>query len=66
MLSNPRFNAVALLILLSLIWGTSFILIKYGLKVFAPDEVGALRVTAASLFMLPIALVQLKELHKEH
>ncbi len=59
-----RGTAIFLLILLSLIWGTSFILIKQGLKVFAPDEVGALRVTAASLFLLPFALVRLRELNK--
>ena len=57
-------TAIFLLILLSLIWGTSFILIKQGLKVFAPDEVGALRVTAASLFLLPFALIRLRELNK--
>lgn len=51
-----------LLIFLSLIWGTSFILIKQGLKVFAPDQVGALRVTAAMIFLLPLALPRLKEL----
>jgi drug/metabolite transporter (DMT)-like permease len=50
------------LIILSLIWGTSFILIKQGLKVFAPDIVGALRVTAASLFLLPLALPRLRQL----
>lgn len=54
-----------MLILLSLIWGTSFILIKQGLKVFAPDEVGALRVAAASLFLLPFALVRVRELSKD-
>lgn len=54
-----------MLILLSLIWGTSFILIKQGLKVFAPDEVGALRVAAASLFLLPFALVRVRELNKD-
>ncbi len=59
---NKRFTAVILLITLSLIWGTSFILIKQGLKVFSPDEVGALRVAAAFIFMLPIALQRLKEL----
>jgi drug/metabolite transporter (DMT)-like permease len=53
---------VFLLIFLSLIWGTSFILIKQGLKVFAPDQVGALRVTAAMIFLLPLALPRLKEL----
>lgn len=45
-----------------MIWGTSFILIKQGLKVFAPDVVGALRVTAASLFLLPLALPRLRQL----
>ena len=54
-----------LLILLSLIWGTSFILIKQGLKVFAPDEVGSLRVTAACIFLLPFALTRLRELTKD-
>lgn len=59
---NKNFTAVFLLIVLSLIWGTSFILIKQGLKVFSPDVVGALRVSAASLFLLPLALPKLKEL----
>lgn len=59
---NKSFTALFLLIVLSLIWGTSFILIKQGLKVFPPDVVGALRVTAASLFLLPLALPKLKEL----
>jgi drug/metabolite transporter (DMT)-like permease len=61
--SEPKsYTAVFLLIVLSLIWGTSFILIKQGLKAFDPDEVGALRVTAAALFLLPIAIPRLKEL----
>jgi drug/metabolite transporter (DMT)-like permease len=59
---NKNYTAVILLISLSLIWGTSFILIKQGLKVFAPDVVGALRVTAAALFLLPLALPRIKEL----
>lgn len=62
MSQNKNFSAVFLLIVLSLIWGTSFILIKQGLKFFPPDVVGALRVTAASLFLLPLALPRLKEL----
>jgi len=59
---TKNFTATFLLIVLSLIWGTSFILIKQGLKVFSPDVVGALRVTAASLFLLPLAFPKLKEL----
>jgi drug/metabolite transporter (DMT)-like permease len=62
MSSRKNFTAIFLLIILSLIWGTSFILIKQGLKVFAPDVVGALRVTAASIFLLPMALVRIRQL----
>lgn len=51
-----------ILILLAMIWGTSFILIKQGLKIFSPDEVGALRISAAFLFIIPFALPRLKEL----
>lgn len=65
MSENPKGTAVALLIVLALIWGTSFILIKQGLKVFAPDEVGALRVSAASLFLLPAALMKFRGLKRE-
>lgn len=62
MSQSKNFTSIFLLLVLSLIWGTSFILIKQGLKVFAPDVVGALRVTAASLFLLPLAFPKLKEL----
>lgn len=57
-----EFLPPAILVFLSLIWGTSFILIKQGLKVFTPDEVGALRVSAAFVFILPYALLQLRRL----
>lgn len=59
---NKKGTAVFLLILLALIWGTSFILIKQGLKVFSPAEVGSLRVAAASIFLLPFALLRWREL----
>jgi drug/metabolite transporter (DMT)-like permease len=59
---NKKGTAVFLLIILSLIWGTSFILIKQGLKVFSPEEVGSLRVAAAAVFLLPFALLRWKEL----
>jgi drug/metabolite transporter (DMT)-like permease len=66
MQDSNRGTAIFLLIILTLIWGTSFILIKQGLKVFAPDEVGALRVTSAALFLLPAALLRIKELTKDN
>ncbi|MCC6372604.1 MAG: DMT family transporter [Bacteroidia bacterium] len=42
-----------LLILLSLIWGSSFILMKRGMDAFTSDEVAALRISIAFLFLLP-------------
>jgi drug/metabolite transporter (DMT)-like permease len=64
--STNRSTSVLLFVCLTLIWGTSFILIKQGLKVFSPDEVGALRVAAASLFLFPLAITRLKELQTHH
>jgi drug/metabolite transporter (DMT)-like permease len=62
-----QYFPAALLVLLALIWGTSFILIKQGLKAFAPDEVGALRVTAAFIFLLPYSITQIRDLEwKDH
>jgi drug/metabolite transporter (DMT)-like permease len=62
-MSDKRdFTAVFILIVLALIWGTSFILIKKGLIVFAPGEVASLRVTSAALFLVPLALTNLKGL----
>lgn len=53
-----------LLILLSLIWGSSFILIKRGLEVFSAGEVGAYRIVAAATFLLPLSIPRLKNLDK--
>lgn len=55
-----------MLLVLSLIWGSSFILIKRGLDVYSAGEVGALRIAAASLFLLPFALKGLKDINKSH
>src|SRR4026207_182662 len=57
--NNPRTTSYILLGSLTLIWGTSFILIKQGLKVFDADEVGALRVAAASICIAPIAITRI-------
>lgn len=46
---------------LSLIWGTSFILMKKGLVALSPGEVAALRVTVAGILLLPIALMKVRE-----
>ena len=53
-----------LIAVLSLIWGTSFILIKRGLSVYGPAEVGALRLVSAGMFLLPVAITRAKMLRK--
>lgn len=65
-LPNTNARALTLLIVLALIWGTSFILMKRGLEVFSAEELGSLRVAAASLFLFPVALVKLKDLKTSH
>jgi len=49
-----------LLILLGIIWGSSFILIKKGLDVFPPLQVGTIRIFFAYIVILPIALTKLR------
>ncbi len=45
-----------LLMVLSLVWGSSFILMKRGLMAFSSDEVAALRITIASVFLSPLLI----------
>ena len=56
-------KAWGFLIILALIWGSSFILIKRGLEVFSPGEVGAFRIVAAGMVLLPLSLPRLKVLN---
>lgn len=58
---NPEKEKWLLLILLSLIWGSSFILIKKSLEHFSPYQVGALRVLISGLVLLPIAIANIKK-----
>ncbi len=53
------------LIVLSLIWGTSYILIKKGLVGFAPLQLGALRIIISGCLLLMIGYNSLKTIRKE-
>jgi drug/metabolite transporter (DMT)-like permease len=57
--NEPGLKSWLILILLALTWGSSFILIKKGLLVFDAGEVGAIRIVAAGLVLLPIAISRL-------
>src|SRR5690348_509543 len=64
--SNANSQSVILLMVLAVIWGTSFILMKKGLVVFSPGEVGSLRIVAAFLVLLPMALLKLRDVELRH
>ena len=61
---TPGLKPWLLLILLSIMWGSSFILIKTGLKVFDPLEVGSLRIVSAGIFLLPWAFKDLRNVQR--
>lgn len=50
------------LLLLALVWGSSFILMKRGLVYFDSAEVAAFRISVAALVLLPIALKNLDKI----
>jgi drug/metabolite transporter (DMT)-like permease len=52
------------LAVLSLIWGTSYILMKKGLESFSPMQVGALRIVITFVCLLPLALKHFRHISK--
>ncbi|MDP2114893.1 MAG: DMT family transporter [Bacteroidota bacterium] len=65
MIWEKRWFQFAILMVLAFVWGSSFILMKIGLKSFSPEQAGALRIVFASLVLLPISIGQLKNLQKK-
>ena len=63
---NPEKEKWVLLVLLSVIWGSSFILIKKSLEHFIPYEVGALRVLIAGIILLPLAILNIRKFPKKN
>ncbi len=60
--SSPGRQDWIILIFLSIVWGSSFILIKYGLDYFSPMQVGALRVLISSVAFIPICIYNFKKI----
>ncbi len=54
------------LILLALVWGSSFILMKKALVGVTPIQLGALRMLFTSIFLLFIGFKSLKKIEKKH
>lgn len=54
----------AVVAVLSLIWGTSYILMKKGLESFSPFQIGSLRIIITFICLLPVAVKNLPKLNK--
>ena len=54
-----------LFVLLALIWGSSFILIKKGADHLTGIQIGALRIFSAGIVFLPFGMFHIKKLPKE-
>jgi drug/metabolite transporter (DMT)-like permease len=63
---SPVLLVILAFIALSLIWGSSFILVKKSLAYYSSPQVGALRIFAAFIFFIPVFLKQKHEVKKEH
>ena len=58
---NQEKEKWVLLIILSIIWGSSFILIKKSLDFYTPFEVGSLRVLIAGIMLSPVAILNIRK-----
>ncbi|MFK7979456.1 MAG: DMT family transporter [Saprospiraceae bacterium] len=59
---RPTLLSWSILLLLSLVWGSSYILIKKSLVAFTPMQVGCLRLSISALAFLPIFLWHFKQI----
>jgi len=62
---QKRWFQFSILMILAFIWGSSFILMKIGMKSFSSAQAAALRILMASLVLLPIAIRQIKFLKRK-
>lgn len=54
-----------LLTILTIIWGSSFILIKKSLDYYNPYEVGSLRIIIAAILLMPVAFLNIRKFPKK-
>lgn len=65
MIWQKRWFHYVVLLGLGLVWGSSFILIKIGLKSFSNDQAAAIRMLLASLALLPISIRNIKFIRRK-
>jgi len=62
---EKSFKNYAILILLAVIWGSSFLLMKRGLEVYSYTQVAALRLLIASISLFPFVFIALKKVKRK-
>jgi drug/metabolite transporter (DMT)-like permease len=62
MSKRKQFIPIILLIALALIWGSSFILMKNGLKVYSAAQVATMRMFFSFIFLLPLTISNFKKI----
>lgn len=60
--SGVNKSAFFIFLILAFIWGTSFILIKRGLEVFSPVQLGSLRIVITFIALLPMVLKRIQKI----
>lgn len=60
-MSNARWLPIFLILILAFIWGSSFILMKEGLKSLTAFQVAALRLFVAGVFFIPVFIVHFRK-----
>jgi drug/metabolite transporter (DMT)-like permease len=65
-MNNKNIKSWFFLILLAIIWGGSYILMKQGLKSFNFWQVSSIRMISAFVFLLPFSIRNLKKLNKKN
>jgi len=59
---RPTLLSWGILLLLSLVWGSSYILIKKSLVAFTPTQVGCLRLSISAMAFLPVFLWHIRQI----
>jgi drug/metabolite transporter (DMT)-like permease len=63
---HPKYISWVFFILITIIWGSSFILVKKGLTIYSASQVASIRILTASLFMVPFAISWMRRIDKKH
>jgi len=62
--TQNRGLVIFLILLLAIVWGSSFILMKKGLIVYTPYQVGAIRMFVSMLFLFPFLIGHFKKVER--